>query len=404
MPVQGGERPSISDRRIEWSCYEDNKEDRKLLEMELPGQYKYRVSRFKIAQKSTIDHESKFEAEFAVNICNEETLDQFVIDMEEGNGTSFVKRHSDRKDKTGGLQKAVKCSRNVLSRLSEANSESGKKGNGSGRLKGLERQPGKNQNCSTTMNLKLKKCIREDQSGCHDCFNLKVKITYDHSHEVESTESWNFQEVGESARLRLLELFEDGLTPARAKQIYDEELKEKFGNDWLTISAQRSINPDKKYVNRLHTSYMKGKFGTINGADAYQKAVEFIAKYNENAGETLASIQQLDNREGTVIVCVVDQFMKRTHQIVPQSGQIMFVDCTGSLDRMNHQLLKLMTESPAGGLPLGFIVLSDQKEESLDAGFKAIKNLMPAGAFCGRGAEKGPELIMTDDDPVSILS
>ena len=69
------------------------------------------------------------------------------------------------------------------------------------------------------MNLKLKKCIREDQSGCHDCFNLKVKITYDHSHEVESTEFWNFQEVGESARLRLLELFEDRVTPARAKYI-----------------------------------------------------------------------------------------------------------------------------------------------------------------------------------------
>ena len=43
-----------------------------------------------------------------------------------------------------------------------------------------------------------------------------------------------------------------------------------------------------------------------------------------------------------------------------------------------------MTESPEGGLPLGFIVLSDQKEESQDAGFKAIKKLMPDGSFGGR--------------------
>lgn len=62
-----------------------------------------------------------------------------------------------------------------------------------------------------------------------------------------------------------------------------------------------------------------------------------------------------------------------------------------------------MTESPAGGLPLGFIVLSGQKEESLDVGFKAIKKLMPDGAFGERGAEMGQELIMTDGDSVSIL-
>ena len=151
-----------------------------------------------------------------------------------------------------------------------------------------------------------------------------------------------------------------------------------WGWGWILSSFPQDVN-------RLHTSYWKDKFGTINGPDAYQKAVEYIAKYNEKNGETLASIEQLNNKDGTVIVCVVDQFMKRTHKTVPQSSQIMFVDCTGSLDRLNHQLLKLMTESPAGGLPLGFIVLSDQKEESLDAGFKSIKKLMPDGAFGGRG-------------------
>ena len=36
ISIEEDSRPSISDRRIEWSCYEDNKEDRKLLEMELP--------------------------------------------------------------------------------------------------------------------------------------------------------------------------------------------------------------------------------------------------------------------------------------------------------------------------------------------------------------------------------
>ena len=89
--------------------------------------------------------------------------------------------------------------------------------------------------------------------------------------------------------------------------------------------------------------------------------------------------------------------MGRVHSVVPQSGQIMFVDATGSLDRCNHQLLKLMTESPVGGLPLGFIILSDQTEKALSEGLDEIKKLLPNEAFAGRSVETGPEIIMTDD-------
>ena len=173
----------------------------------------------------------------------------------------------------------------------------------------------------------------------------------------------------------------------------------QYGNKWLEISSKRSINPDRNYVFRLHTTYWSNKFGTINGPEAFIKAKEFIDDYNEKAGDTVATIKQLDN--GGVVVCVVDNFMRRVHSVVPQSGQIMFVDATGSLDRCNHQLLKMMTESPVGGLPLGFIILSEQTEKSLSAGVDEMKKLLTAEAFAGR-ADKGPEIIMTDDDKESF--
>ena len=74
----------------------------------------------------------------------------------------------------------------------------------------------------------------------------------------------------------------------------------------------------------------------MNGPDAFLKAVEIIKRVNEKAGQTIASIRQLD--DGTVIVAVCDEVMARTHRLVPQSGDIMFVDGTGSLDRCNHQV------------------------------------------------------------------
>ena len=63
-----------------------------------------------------------------------------------------------------------------------------------------------------------------------------------------------------------------------------------------------------------------------------------------------------------------------------------------------------MTESPAGGLPLGFLVLSNHTEATLDAGIEDLKALMPDQAFSGRGPEVGPQVILTDDDTGEINS
>ena len=67
----------------------------------------------------------------------------------------------------------------------------------------------------TSLRLTLRLCKSENCQG--ECFCSSVELIYDHCHEVESTTAWNFLEVEESARLRLIELFEAGLTPSRAK-------------------------------------------------------------------------------------------------------------------------------------------------------------------------------------------
>ena len=61
-------------------------------------------------------------------------------------------------------------------------------------------------------------------------------------------------------------------------------------------------------------------------------------KFNEKAGKTIATIRQLADRENSVVVAVCDELMQRVHEYVPQSGDMMFVDATGSVDRCNHQV------------------------------------------------------------------
>ena len=80
-----------------------------------------------------------------------------------------------------------------------------------------------------------------------------------------------------------------------------------------------------------------------------------------------------------------------------RSGDQVHIDATGTLDQADSQLFKLMCASPAGGLPLGFLVLTGKDENLIAEGLEELKKLLPNNAFFKRG-EKGPKIWMTDDD------
>ena len=56
-----------------------------------------------------------------------------------------------------------------------------------------------------------------------------------------------------------------------------------------------------------------------------------------------------------------------------------------------------MTCSPAGGLPLGFVITSSESEQTLTKAFEMLRNVLPDNAFYKKGKNKGPVIFMTDD-------
>ena len=53
--------------------------------------------------------------------------------------------------------------------------------------------------------------------------------------------------------------------------------------------------------------------------------------------------------------------------------------------------------SPAGGMPLGNIIVSREDKITLKAGFHLYKSLLPTGVFFEHGPNVGPKIAMTDD-------
>ena len=90
--------------------------------------------------------------------------------------------------------------------------------------------------------------------------------------------------------------------------------------------------------------------------------------------------------------------MARAHANIPQAAEIMFCDCTSSLDQFNTSLFILSTCHPAGGIPLGTLMTSDEKEETIQAALQMLEDVLPQSAFHGNGVQKGSTVVMTDDN------
>ena len=107
-----------------------------------------------------------------------------------------------------------------------------------------------------------------------------------------------------------------------------------------------------------------------------------------------ASVEQADKQ---TVVVIVDPFMRRVHQNVPQACDVLLMDATSNLDRSDTKLFHLKTPAAVGALPLGTIITTREDEKTILKGLEMMKKILPTNAFYGRGPSLGPVLGLTDD-------
>ncbi|XP_025099422.1 uncharacterized protein LOC112567089 [Pomacea canaliculata] len=100
--------------------------------------------------------------------------------------------------------------------------------------------------------------------------------------------------------------------------------------------------------------------------------------------------------EGQMIVAICTPLMRRVHHTLKHSGEIVFIDSTGNVDRTGVRVFLLVTHSCLGGLPLGVIITSSESTSTIKASLKLLCSVIGPSGFFGRG-QKGPFIFMTDD-------
>ena len=310
---------------------------------------------------------------------------KFLADFQDSSSTTYNMFRGDKKGKKSILWGSRKCHHNVRKRSKDDENLAD------------EKTKGKQTNCPAQINFKIKATDAHEHDDNCSFFATTLSILFTHNHSIESANAVKYHEVKAETKEAFLKLFEQAHSASSAYHEYKNFLMKKYGDQYVTISADRGVMPDIKWVYNLHAIYMQNAFGKINSPEAFEKAVEKANEYNEKHGDTLCVVEQVDDE---TIVAVCDKLSQRVHKVLPQSGDIVYVDATSNLDRQDSKLIKFMTCSPAGGLPLGFVVTGSESEKVLVFAFEKFKQLLPNYAFYNK--KTGPTLFMTDDAPAEI--
>jgi predicted outer membrane lipoprotein len=104
----------------------------------------------------------------------------------------------------------------------------------------------------------------------------------------------------------------------------------------------------------------------------------------------------MSNVNEDIIIAICTPLMKRVQRIVKHSGEMVFVDASGSMDRQNMRVFMMLTHSAAGGLPIGVLIMSNEQCATITAALQLYLTLIDEECFGGRGTS-GSILFMTDD-------
>ena len=305
---------------FDWRVCHDDTTKRVVLEELLPQEHSYKITSYELKSQSEIIEESKFTAKIFVNISDEESAIGFIKEFQEISGTSYNYKPStyDQKDtKTLHWSGSRKCFHNVCKR---------KKPNSDQQCD--DRQKGKNTGCEANFSFKLFK----DENKKNSPFNFMILLDYNHNHSIKCSASAKYQSVSQETVDAFQEYFRRGFSASKAYAEFKKELKEANSEaEYLEIAANNNILPSYRWCFHQHSIFMENAFGKINSIEAYTKALQMVADYNAKNGAELCSLKQTD--AGDFYLACVDPLSLRIHEVLPQAGDILFVDATSNLDR-----------------------------------------------------------------------
>ena len=99
-----------------------------------------------------------------------------------------------------------------------------------------------------------------------------------------------------------------------------------------------------------------------------EETTEVSGSKEEDTGPPRQKKKMTSTNSTPMILAMCTPIMRRAHQYVQQSRDVVFLDATSSFDRHNTSIFLMSTITPVGAVPLGVFVMSDEQEETITKG------------------------------------
>lgn len=174
----------------------------------------------------------------------------------------------------------------------------------------------------------------------HPC---KISLDYQHNHLLNSADVLRRLQIPKLLDQKLENLFLDGHDIKSARAVILDEIKTNNIDENILHEtlADRSIYPDESHCRLIYNKVMLNCYGNDNELE------NIIANYTKNFNDE--NIIKIKRNFDNICIGICTPIMRRTHQTLRSSGELVFVDSSGGLDNNMMRVFLFMTHSCAGG-------------------------------------------------------
>ncbi|GAB6027010.1 hypothetical protein CHUAL_014105 [Chamberlinius hualienensis] len=245
----------------------------------------------------------------------------------------------------------------------------------------------RNTDCPAVMTILVKRTdIKYSRAAIKDTL-LKdwpciVKFSGKHNHDLYTTRP---REISDELKQQLIVYFHKGHSPTSAFHT----LKTSLLIHQPSLDFTDQFLPDRAVCAYLYHTEFKPQLHDPVFSSHLTNLSMLINNYNETTdGRAVLKIFE----DGRKYLALCSPIMSRTHQLIVQSSELMFVDSIVSSSLSNICLHVFYTVTPTGGLPLGVIITDGTSDVIFQEALSAlISECFPKTQFYKKGY---PDVIM----------
>ncbi|KAL5236478.1 hypothetical protein ACI65C_003888 [Semiaphis heraclei] len=221
----------------------------------------------------------------------------------------------------------------------------------------------KHLSCVATLIIQIEHTFDEIAPYDKPTSKAVVVMRHIHNHKIMCADVLKYRIPSDEVKEQILKLFEEGKSPSKA-------------------------------LLALKNSYMLTKVAIIMFVQEIEENSQILNEYNRDCNHECSSMEILD--DGNFIIAILSPLMRRISEGFDESGEVLFIDSSGNVDRYGCKVFFIYTNSCAGGMLVGSLIVTSEATSIIVKGLELWKKILSPESLGKRG-QIGPRIFMTDD-------